>query len=91
MNVIINGVMYVPRVDLVQGDHKFHSVIKVTRQAIGYTLDDAAHHIGCSKSYLWSLENNQSEPSLRMAARICSVYGMTLESLARALPEVRDD
>jgi len=88
MNVTINGVDYFPRAAASVGDHKFRDVVRATRKAIGYTLDDACHHIGCSKSYLWGLENGGNEPSLRMAAKIAYAYGITLESLAASLPEV---
>lgn len=90
MNVTINDVDYFPRAAAPVSGHKFRDVVRVTRQAIGYTLDDACRHIGCSKSYLWGMESGSNEPSLRMAAKIAYAYGITLESLAASLPEAAD-
>jgi transcriptional regulator with XRE-family HTH domain len=89
MKVVIDGVIYVPRIEKVKvkGDHPFPIVMKEIRKAIGYTLDDSAKYIGCSKSYLWGMENGKNEPSLRMAMKICSTYGMQLERLALSLSE----
>ncbi len=85
MKVIINGVEYVPCMPPIVGSHPLPAILKAIREAIGYTLDDAAHQIGCSKSYIWTAENSQFCPSLRMAARISRAYGITIESMAAAL------
>lgn len=38
------------------------------------SLERMASKVGCSKSYLWDVENNRSEPSLSMAAKIAKAY-----------------
>jgi len=50
-----------------------------------YTLDEAATAIGCSKSYLWALEKDRSEPSLRTAKAIAEAYAVPIDKLAACL------
>ena len=90
MNVNINGIEYAPKAPICSGHHRLGPLLKVTRKSIGYSLDEAARHIGTSKSYIWELENGRCEPSLRVAANIASAYGMRVETLAAALtPNVK--
>ena len=87
MNVTIDGIEYAPIAQRLVRDHKFPELMAAIRNAIGYTLDDAAKHIGCAKSHLWSMENGKAEPSLKMAGNISRAYGLTLESLDASLTE----
>lgn len=85
MIVLINGVEYFPKVSIPIDDRKFPDVILATRKAIGYTLNDAAKYIGCSKSYLHGLEKGTGEPSLRMAGKIAYAYGIRIDALFATL------
>lgn len=86
MNVVINGVIYVPRsTSSIKGLYTFPVLMKKIREDNNYTLDDAAKYIGCSKSYLWGMENGRHEPSLRMGMQICEAYGMDVERLIESL------
>ena len=84
MIVMIDGIRYMPELDIPVLDCSFSNLIKLYRENLGYTLDEAARYIGCSKSYLWSLENGRGDPSLKIAFKIRKAYSLNLESMARA-------
>ena len=85
MNVLINGVEYRPHAKLELMPMSFGDFLRSVRKSVNYTLDTAADKIECSKSYLWEIEHGNGEPSLKMAARISSAYGIPLETLASYL------
>lgn len=86
MTVIINGREYVPKPVMRQVDNgSFGQSLKSFRKAEKLSLETAAKKIGCSKSYLWGMENDASEPSFRMAVAIASAYGVPLAGLAACL------
>lgn len=89
MTVIINGVEYVPRMKLnaPKPPGTFGSAIRTLRKQQKLSLEASALAIGCSKSYLWALEHDDSEPSLRMAREIACQYGAPLATLAACLGE----
>ena len=89
MTVLINGVEYVPRKKLnsIKPPGTFGQAIMALRKQQKLSLDAAAVAIGCSKSYLWALEHDASEPSLRMARDIANQYGAPLATLAACLGE----
>jgi transcriptional regulator with XRE-family HTH domain len=89
LSVVINGVQYHPTAPDV-GFHSFPKLMKSSRKGIGWTLEEAAEKIGCSKSYLYSLESGLNEPSLRMAYAIHLAYDVALKRLAVAL-SVKDE
>lgn len=86
MSVIINGIEYVPKLQLhhLNGE-SFGGALRRLRKAAGYSLQKAADEIGCTKSYLWELEKDVAEPGLRMAVKIAEAYGVPLHALARCL------
>lgn len=86
MNVLIDGVEYAPRVKIELMPMEFGEFLRATRKAVHYSLDTAAAKIGCSKSYLWELENGRCEPSLMLAKCVADAYGLALETLASYLP-----
>ena len=49
------------------------------------SLERMATKIGCSKSYLWDVENNRSEPSLSMAIKIAKAYHTSLNKMGKYL------
>lgn len=65
----------------------FSDALSEGRKKHNMTLDKASAAIGISKSYLWSLERGESEPSLWIASKIADLYGLDLKSLAE-LPRV---
>ncbi|MEQ8692637.1 MAG: helix-turn-helix transcriptional regulator [Pseudomonadales bacterium] len=54
--------------------------IKKLRKKEGYTLDKLAELAGCSKSYIWELENNSPpRPSAEKLSRIAEELKVTLD------------
>lgn len=49
------------------------------------TLDKMAEKVGCSKSYLWDVENNRVMPTLAKAAAIAKAYKTSLNQMGRYL------
>jgi transcriptional regulator with XRE-family HTH domain len=88
-SVIIDGVHYRPTAPDV-GFHSFPKLMRSYRDGLGWTLEQAAKQIGCSKSYLFGLETGANEPSLRMAYQISNAYDVALKRLAVAL-SVKDE
>ncbi len=87
MSVSINGVEYVPRIRI--GAPKemgtLGNALRVLRKGAKLSLAKAAVEVGCSKSYLWELEHDRTEPGLRVAANLASAYGVPLATLAACL------
>jgi transcriptional regulator with XRE-family HTH domain len=84
MSVVINGIEYVPRLNLQPSRElgSFGEAIKACRKAQKLSLDAAAVSIGCTKSHLWNLEKGNSLPGLVMAYRMAETYGVPLLTLA---------
>ncbi len=60
----------------------FGKKIKELRTAKGLTLDQLATATGCSKSYIWELENKDPpRPSAEKLADIAAVLGVTTDYL----------
>ncbi len=59
------------------------SLIKWARKNSKMTLQQLADQVGSSKSYIWELENNRSEPSLWLAGQISNALGIRLQLMAR--------
>lgn len=56
--------------------------IAAARKGKGLTLDQLAEKSGCSKSYIWELENkNPPRPSAEKLAAIAEVLGTTVDVL----------
>jgi len=49
------------------------------------SLEEMARRIGCSKSYLWDLEDGRCTPSLEMSVRIAKKYKTTIGKMATHL------
>jgi len=84
MSVVINGIEYVPRLNLLpSGDlGSFGEAIKAFRKSQKLSLEAAASSIGCTKSHLWNLEKGRSLPGLVLAYRMAEAYGVPLLTLA---------
>ena len=86
MKVIINDVEYVRKPSFTGTDGRtLGQVLLGARDNANLSLEKAGKQIGCSKGYLWQLEKDEAEPSLRMAAKISDVYGLPIESMAMRL------
>lgn len=63
-------------------------LIKSRREAQGMTLDEVADAAGCSKSYLWEIENRVGyKVSLINAVRLSVALGIHINLLASAVLE----
>lgn len=84
VKVVINGVEYAPIVRASKSGtfETFGAALKAMRKQSGMTLNEASDVIGCSKSYLSELENDRSQPSLKVGLAISEAYGVSLVSLA---------
>jgi transcriptional regulator with XRE-family HTH domain len=49
------------------------------------SLDKMAERIGCSKSYLWDVENDKTMPTLAKAAEMAKAYKTSLNQMGRYL------
>lgn len=85
--VMIDGTEWVPRINIGCGSQygSLGQALNAFRKQCGMSLDDAARLIGCTKSFLWNLEKDRSEPGLRLAAKIADAYAVPISALSRAL------
>ena len=74
MEVIINGVRFVPVNLRKEGTKQFHTLIKEARKSKKETIEEAAKNIGIAKSSLWELEQGGSLPSLGTLKSILDYY-----------------
>ena len=66
--------------------------IRTRRKARGMSLDKLAVEAGCSKSYLWSLENqNPPRPSADKLVGIATALGTTVDYLISDASEDAED
>lgn len=86
MKVTIDGIDYRPIANVQMKPMTFGGLLKSVRKALSMSLDKACIEIGCSKSFLWELENDNCEPSFRMAKNIAFAYGVEIVTLASYLP-----
>jgi transcriptional regulator with XRE-family HTH domain len=85
MTVLINGITYVPQIRIRISDTTLGQMLKQCRKDCKLSLDKAAKEIGCSKSYLWDVEADKVEPSLRMARQMSEAYGVPIATIAGAM------
>lgn len=63
-------------------------LVKGRREALGLTLDEVADAAGCSKSYVWEVENHKGyKMSLVLAARFSIALGLQVSLMASAALE----
>ncbi|MDQ7982246.1 helix-turn-helix transcriptional regulator [Paraburkholderia sp. SARCC-3016] len=63
-------------------------LIKSRREALSMTLDEVADASGCSKSYVWEVENHKGyKMSLVLAARLSVALGLQVSLMAAAALE----
>lgn len=62
--------------------------IKSKREALDMTLEEVAAAAGCSKSYLWEIENKVGyKTSLLLAVRLSVALGIHINLMASAVLE----
>ena len=64
------------------GSIAFGDKIRDLRIEKGLSIGEAAFKLGINKGSLSRYENNIVEPSLRMAAKMARLYGVSLDFLA---------
>lgn len=63
-------------------------LLKSRREALGMTLEEVADAAGCSKSYVWEVENHKGyKMSLVLAARLSIALGLQVSLMAAAALE----
>ena len=85
MSVLINGITYVPQIRIRISDTTLGQMLRQCRKDCKMSLDKAAKEIGCSKSYLWDVEADKTEPSLRMARQMSEAYNVPIATIAGAM------
>ena len=67
---------------------KLGDLIKSRRESLGMTLEDVADAAGCSKSYVWEVENHKGyKMNLVLAARFSVALGIQVSLMASAALE----
>ena len=92
--VYIDAVRYVPVRKINAETTPFGQLIMQARVRKNETLQEAASHIGTTKSYLWMLENGGNNPRLPMLQNILNYYDLSfdeIESPDKALQRENDD
>jgi transcriptional regulator with XRE-family HTH domain len=84
MDVLINGVRYVPAPYKVAINKPFGECIRICRKQVDMTLDQLAKRAGLSKSTVWELENGRHLPSFVVAIRLANALMVPIEMLAVA-------
>ncbi|QWC57495.1 helix-turn-helix domain-containing protein [Erythrobacter sp. 3-20A1M] len=59
----------------------FGARVAVLRERAGLSFAEFAEPMGTSKGYLWKVEKGETVPTLRNAARMARVLGVTLSEL----------
>ena len=82
--VTIDGLIYVPQVNIKYAVEAktLGEAFMECRKHCNLSLDKAANYADISKSHLWAIEKNSTEPSLWIAASLARLYGIDLRSIA---------
>jgi transcriptional regulator with XRE-family HTH domain len=84
MDVLINGVRYVPAPYKVSIEAPFGECIRICRKQIDLTLDQLAKRAGLAKSTVWELENGRHLPSFAVAIRLANALMVSIEVLSHS-------
>lgn len=60
--------------------------LRSLRQKKGWTLRQAASAANLTLSFIWYLEQGESNPSATTLCKLADAYGVTIDSLLRTLP-----
>lgn len=77
LDVIINGVRYIPKPATCYWDFSnFHEACREARADRGETLDEVSADTGLSKSTLHGIERGETDPRLSTIQKLADYYGI---------------
>ena len=79
--VYVNGIRYVPVRDVSIETMPFGQLILKARERKQETLQEAANHIGTTKSHLWTMENGGGLPRLPMLQNVLNYYDLSFDEI----------
>lgn len=82
MEVIIDGIRYVPVREEETTKKPFHELILEARKHKRESLEEASKNIGTVKSHLWELEKARCVPNLILLQAIVRYYGIKFDDIA---------
>lgn len=81
MEVIIDGIRYVPVREETTIKKPFHELIREARKHKRESLEEASKNIGTVKSHLWELEKARCVPNLLLLQAIVRYYSIKFEDI----------
>lgn len=81
MEILIDGIRYVPERMATENEEPFHILIVAARARKCETLDEASGNMGIAKSQLWNMEKGETEPKLKMLQKVLRYYGLLFEQI----------
>lgn len=81
MEILIDGVRYLPEKQRQENMSPFNVLIANAREQKRETLDEASGNMGIAKSQLWSMEKGETEPKLKMLQKVLKYYGLSFEQI----------
>jgi transcriptional regulator with XRE-family HTH domain len=82
MEILVDGVRWLPEPTRKMDIKPFNEVIAAARESKNETLDTAAGNMGIAKSQLWSMEKGETEPKLQMLQKVLRYYGIAFEQIS---------
>ena len=81
MEILIDGIRYLPEQLAPKNAAPFNVLIASARERKRETLDEAAGNMSIAKSQLWSMEKGETEPKLKMLQKVLRYYGLSFEQI----------
>lgn len=81
MEVIIDGIRYIPVREEATIKQPFNELIRAARKHKRESLEEASRNIGTVKSHLWELEKARCVPNLILLQAILSYYSIKFEDI----------
>jgi transcriptional regulator with XRE-family HTH domain len=82
VEILIDGIRYLPEIQAKNGVAAFNVLISVAREYKQETLEQAANNMNIAKSQLWSMEKGETEPKLKMLQKVLRYYGIPFEQIS---------
>ena len=82
MEVIIDGIRYVPVREETTTKKPFHELIREARKHKRESLEESSKNIGTVKIHLWELEMARCVPNLILLQAIVRYYSIRFEDIA---------
>jgi len=89
MNVMINGVVYVPEAPKVETTTRIHDLFARCRRRAGMTLQEVSDKAKVSMTVVAKAEMKGVRVSVETAVKLADVYGISLELIAQAVRGMR--